>query len=879
MSVPTGTVTFLLSDVVSSTELWQDFPEAMPDALRDHEQIVRAVLASSGGYEFGTAGDSFAVAFATAADAVQAATDVQRALEAHEWGAVRIQIRIGLHSGQAEERDGRYFGPVVNRAARIESLAGPGHILISEAAHALVRGQLGDDVTFRDLGDQELKSFDRPERVFRVVAPGLVTTEHGTPRRLSDTLPHPPTSFVGRQDTVEAVADAIAPGSLVTITGLGGLGKTRLSIEAARRAASSFPDGIWWVDLSPLADGESIALHTAAALGVTVQGAMSPEASLADALRRQDALVVFDNCEHVIRDAAALIADLRDGCPGLGLLATSREPLDLAGEQNWPLATMPTGTDAVALLIERARAHDVGFDPDRWPSSELTDLCARLDGMPLAIEMAAARLRALSPSEIIDRLEDRFRLLRSRDRQVAARHQTLLAALDWSYELLDDDERLLLDRLSIFAGTFDVRAVEQVCADARLDEFDVLDLLTSLLEKSLVSQVNGTGTSRYRLLETVRAYCSGHLSTEDASALRASLVSFAVGVAQHNEAKWLGDTREDFDDAFEAFGAEWDNFRAAVRWAIELEDSAACNVIFRALWIFAFETFRTEIGDWARAAAVLEPPAMTAIGVAAVASNERADAISLLEGALADVDESEPNHEACLLYGVLHGMDIARGGEQVRHLAERCVFHAPAMSTSRVASHRANLAMIMVEADPDEAAEHARFANDYLDRSQNPWRASCVSPLAMYEAKRGRPEIGHQLCMRGVEMTTDAGLAWSLMSALASRARIALRYSVGEPRADLVEAIEVGRSSRAWYGVWLAMAESVVWLHRHYPPDLSATVAGYMSKRGIWYRPVPDGERTKAETERDLDPRSGQTAGAAMRRDELIDYLLHELAS
>lgn len=877
--MPTGTVTFMLSDIVSSTELWQEFPDSMPAAVRDHERIVRTALDSFGGYEFGTAGDSFAVAFSTAATAVEAATAVQRALDAHPWGEVRVEIRIGLHSGQAEERDGRYFGPVVNRAARIQSLAGPGHILVSEACHALVRGQLGDEISFRDLGEHDLKSFDRPERVFQVTAPGLAAPDDRAARRLTDTLPHPPTSFVGREAAVDALAEAIAPGVCVTITGLGGLGKTRLSIEAARRAAPAFPDGIWWVDLTPLTDGSSIALHTASALGVTVQAGMSPEASLTDALRRHRALVVFDNCEHVIADAASLVAELRAGCADLGLLATSREPLDLSGEQNWPLSTLSTSSDAVDLLVERARAHDVTFDPDRWQRADLVDLCARLDGVPLAIEMAAARLRALSPTEIIDRLEDRFRLLRSRDRHAAARHQTLIAALDWSYELLNDDERLLLDRLSVFAGSFDVRAVEQVCADERLDEFDVLDLLASLLEKSLVSQVDGVGPTRYRLLETVREYCAAHLSPVETAILRSALIAFAVDVAGRNEAKWLGDSREDFDDAFQSFGAEWDNFRAAVRWATADEDSASCNLIFRALWIYAFETFKTEIGDWARSAAALEQPAMTAVGVAAVASNERTDAIELLEGALVGVDETVPNHEACLLYGVLHGMDIARGGEQVRHLAERCVFHASAMSTSRVASHRANLAMILVESDPDGAAEHARFANDYLDRSLNPWRASCVSPLAMYEAKRGRPEIGHQLCMRGIEMTADAGLAWTLMSALASRARIALRYNVGEPRADLIEAIEVGRSSRAWYGVWLAMAESVVWLHRHYPPDLSATVAGYMAKRGIWFRPVPAEERTRAEAERDLDHRSGQSEGAAMRRDELIDYLLHELAS
>jgi len=867
--VPTGTVTFLLSDVVSSTELWQQFPADMPESIRVHEQIMRSVLTAAGGYEFGTAGDSFAVAFSTAAQAVEAAIEAQRALESHAWNDAQVRVRIGLHSGQADERDGRYFGAVVNRAARIESLAAPGQILVSEATCALARTTVSGVVSFRDLGEQQLKSFKNPERLFQVIADGLAADGGLVLGSSRDNLPNPPTSFVGRSRDIDSLSAAIAPGELVTVTGLAGLGKTRLAIEGARRSAAKFRDGIWWVDLSPLADAASVGVHAATALGITLQATMTTEASLVDALRRQHSLIVFDNCEHVINEAATLIAALRAGCPSLGLLATSREPLDLAGERNWPLSVMAVDTDGVALLLERAQAHDANLDVARWPNADLVDLCARLDGVPLAIEMAAARLRTLSPREIVERLDDRFRLLKSRDRQVTARHQTLLAALDWSYDLLEPGERLLLDRLSIFAGSFDARAAEQVCADDDLDEFDILDLVSSLLEKSLISQVDGSGSSRYYMLETVRAYCGAHLDDDETSRLKRSLTRFAVDVAAANEVLWLGDERQGFDRAFVAFSAEWDNFRAAIRWAVAERDSASCNAIFRALWIFAFETFRTEIGEWARLTLVLEPVPITAVGVAAVTSNDRTESLALLNSALTQVDEAVPSHEACLIYGVLHGMHMARDGDEELRLAERCVFHAPAMSTSRVASHRANLAMMLVGADPVTAAGHASFAQDYLDRSTNPWRAACVAPLAMYEAKLGRPEIGHQLCMRGVEMTSGTGLAWTLMSALACRARIALRYNVGDPRADLAHAIEVGRDSRAWYAVWLAMAESVVWLHAHEPRELAATIAGYMSKRHIWFRTVSD------------EPPVGwtQNLGTSMRRDELIDYVIDELAS
>lgn len=867
--MPTGTVTFLLTDVVSSGEQWQAFPDAMPVALAAHEQILRRTLTERNGHEFGTAGDSFAVAYASPVDAIEAAAAAQRALDAHPWDAVRIDVRMGLHSGQAEERDGRYFGVPVNQAARIAAVAGSRQIFVSEATCALARRQLGASLELRDIGLHDLKSFDRPERLFQVTDDALPNLTAIPSSRKIDRLPTPLTRFIGRSDDIEHLSELLVPGALLTISGLGGLGKTRLSIEVARRAAHRFPDGIWWVDLSPLADGSSIAAHAGAALEITSPDHLTADVGLADGLRRLTSLVVFDNCEHVIDEAATLIATLGERCPDLAILTTSRAPLTVSGERVWPIDSLFAATDGVALLIDRATAYAPDLDAARWPADDLVELCHRLDGMPLAIEMAAARLRALSPREILEKLEDRFRLLRSRDRHAAARHQTLLALLDWSYELLAPDEQVLLDRLSIFPATFDLESAQRVCADDHLDEFDVLDMLTALLDRSLISVVSdtGSGSSRYRLLETVRDYCSHHLGPDERGALRRALVAHAVQIVEISDDGWFGERAADFHQAFTRYEVEWDTFRDAVRWAVEFDDSESCGALLRGLWMFGFETFRTEIGDWGRSALTMRRPPLSAAGVASVTTTNRREAIEVLEVALADIDERTPDYAACQCYGVLHMLALARNGSDAAHYAERSTFHAGAVGSLRTATHRAEQATMLADRDPEQAARHAAFANGQLDRTDNPWWAGCLPPLAMYEARCGRPEVGHRMCLRAVEMASGAGLRWTEAEALTRRAQIALRYSVGEPRRDLAEAVRIGRASRSWFTVWMALADSVPWLHAHGFVELADTVAGYMGQRGIPFRAVDGME----PDERWRGP------GAAMRKDELVDYVLDQL--
>ena len=873
-SVPTGVVTFLLTDVVGANELWRAFPDAMPEALAAHEKILRAAIVASSGYEFGTAGNSFAVAYSSSVDAIKAAAAAQVALASHDWGAVRIEVRIGLHSGQAEERDGRYFGVAVNKAARIEALAGPSQILVSQTTHALVQHQLDAALQLRDVGLHDLKSFKRPERLFQVVGEQLLAGEAIAPRRQADRLPTPQTRFIGRSHDVEAVAEILSPGALVTITGLGGLGKTRLSIEVARRAAPRFRDGIWWVDLSPLTDGAAVAMHTNAALHITSPAHIAADRSLVDGLRRLNAVVVFDNCEHVIDEVSALIATVHGSCPELAILATSRATLGVRGEQVWPIGPLATATDGVALLVDRATVHVPTFETDRWPLGDLVELCDRLDGMPLAIEMAAARLRALSPRDILNRLEDRFRLLQSRDRHVTPRHKTLVAALDWSYELLEPTERLLLDRLSVFASSFDLKAAEQVCADDDLDEFDILDTLTALLDRSLISLVTDNDSTRYRLLETVREYCSSHLSSGELKALRRRLIDHALHLVEDNQPGFFGANRRGFEVAFSCFEVEWDLFRDAVRYAVDDNDSTAAGLMLEGLWMFAFETFRTEIGDWGRLALTMQDPPLSATGVASVTHRNRREAVEMLQQALSLVDETTPSFAAYQCYGVLYNLALALEDPEIMHYAERAYFHAGPFGSLQTCSHRASLAMLLADTDPEAAANHAAFAYAQLAKTDNPWWAGCLPPLAMYEARSGRPEVGYEICLRGVEQTANAGLRWTEGEALASRAQIAVRYGVGSPQADLADAVAIGRESRSWFTVWLALSDGVPWLYEHGFTDLAHAVADFMEKRNIPFGPTAPG----VDSERRARASLWASQGVQMNKDELVDYVLRELS-
>lgn len=864
MNAPSGTVTFLFTDVVGSTALWERFPDQTATSLAAHERLLRAAIEEFGGYEFATAGDSFDVAFSSASGAIACAIRIQQALRAHAWNGVEIGVRIGVHTGTAEQRDGGYYGQDVNRARAVCAAAGRDQILVADAAASLGRGGLPRGHELVRLGPVELGAMSDLVDMWFVSGDGLAVAQLAANVRDEGNLPRPASHFIGRADQIEAIVDRMQPDSMLVLLGLGGLGKTRVAIEAGRRCQSRFRDGVWWIDLTPLNDRTSIAALISSTLRIGAETTVGVEESLLDGLGRLECLLVFDNCEHVADHAADLIAAIRERCPSVGILATSRTALGVAGEQVWPLAPLDAATDGVELLVARAHEHDLTRAGADWPSDDLELLCERLDGIPLAIEMAAARLRSLAPREIIDRLDERLRMLKNRDRQATRRHQTLVAALDWSYELLDSDEQLLLDRLSVFVSDFDLASVEHLCSDDKLDEFDVLDLLGSLINKSLVTSPGRDGRSRYRLLETVRQYGRSHLSTPELERLQRGLVSHMHSRAVELLADYMGEDRAAYDSAAAAYVTDWDNYREAVRLAIEFEEPDAVEEIMEALWDVVFQTSRTEVVGWCRRAQSMAEPPMCAFTMVATAVVSAAEVIELTDRAIERGDPLVPNHGMALVYGVRHWIHAVRGGPEAIENATNGLFHAPARGPVEVAWQHANLASFLAPSDPEAASEHADIAARFVRTSTNPQRLTIVPSVATYEARYGDAHRAYELCDASVQLSEEADQRWTSNTLRAQRAAIALRYGVANPAPDLAEALSTARDERAWYAVWLALGESLTWLSEHGEPELAPTVSAYLRSHGIWFR-----------GHRDADANDGSTVTvSSMGRDALVDAVL-----
>ena len=504
--LPTGTVTLLLADIEGSTRLWESQPQEMAAAVARLDRALCEIVAAHGGVrpvEQGE-GDSFVVAFARASDAVACALQVQRAALAP------IRLRIGVHTGEVQLRDdANYIGPTINRAARLRDLAHGGQTVLSGITHDLVVDRLPTDAWLSDLGTPRLRDLPRPERVVQLCHPDL-QVEFPPLRTTSivaaQHLPVQLTSFVGRAAQMAEVERLVAEHRLVTLTGAGGVGKTRLAVQVAAVMAEEFDAGVWYVDLAPITDPEVVPVAVARALGLPDQPHHSTLDTLTRFIGERQMLVVLDNCEHLLDTTATLALALLAACPGLTLLATSREPIGVAGEVTWRVPSLSLADEAIELFTDRARRVRPEFRVTDDNAAAVAEICRRLDGLPLAIELAAARIRALSAEEIVDGLHDRFRLLTGGARTAVRRQQTLRASVDWSHALLTEPERVLFRRLAVFLGGFELDAAQAVCGDGEVARYQVLDELTLLVDKSLVVAEHAGDTTRYRLLETVRQY-------------------------------------------------------------------------------------------------------------------------------------------------------------------------------------------------------------------------------------------------------------------------------------------------------------------------------------------------------------------------------------
>ncbi len=585
------TLTFLFTDIEGSTAMLQHLGGSYAGVLADHHRIIRSGLAAHGGREVDTQGDAFFAVFPAPSACAAAAMQMQRALGAHPWPAGHpVRVRMGIHSGEAAQTAAGLVGIEVHRAARIAAVAHGGQIVVSAAAAALLRDSMPAGASLRDLGLHRLKDLGRPEQIFQLDAEGLPTAfpplaSLDNPK-LRNNLPAQVSSFIGRDAELAEVRRLLAASRLVTLTGSGGAGKTRLGLQAAAALLDGSGDGVWFVDLAPLHDPGLVAATVASVLGIRADPDRPLTSTLTEAVGQRRLLVLLDNCEHVV-DACAKLADaLLRHCPNLVLLATSREPLGIDGERVHRVPSMATpaegdsvdairSAEAVRLFADRAGQHGVRLTWDR-PAAEVAGrICRRLDGIPLAIELGAARLRVMSAAELDARLDQRFAILTGGSRAALPRQQTLLAMVDWSWELLTPAERHVLARLSVFAGGFDLAAAEAVAGGPVVTAAGVLGHLGALVDKNLVQfDDTGAGPVRYRLLETVRQYATRQLEGNDRPAAdearlahRDHYLAMAEAAAPHlvarDQAEWL-----------DRLGLELDNLRAAIGFSLRQADPA-----------------------------------------------------------------------------------------------------------------------------------------------------------------------------------------------------------------------------------------------------------------------------------------------------------------
>jgi len=615
MTLPSGTVTFLFTDIEGSTKLAQEHPDEMPALLARHQEILHQAIQSQNGYVFQIIGDAFCAAFHSATDALNAALEAQQVLQSEAWTPASIKVRMGIHTGGAQLTDEKLYSGYTTLALtqRIMSAGHGGQILISGATRELVRDGLPADTELLDLGEKRLKDLLRPEHLYQLIISGLITTfpPLKTLDSFPNNLPVQLTSFIGRENEIAEVKQELDEYRLVTLTGSGGTGKTRLSLQVAAELLEKFDHGVWLVELAPLTDPELIPQTILSAIGIKEQPGKPPLELLKEYLHEKKILLLLDNCEHLISASAQVVNTLLRAAPEIKVLASSREALGVKGEASYPVQSLSlpdikqlpvieqlSKYEAVRLFADRALLVAPHFVLDKDNASFIAQICHRLDGIPLAIELAAARVKVLSVDQISKRLDDRFRLLVGGARTVLPRQQTLRALIDWSYDLLSEPERLLLRRLSVFVGGWTLEAAEAVCSGDGIDTFDVLDHLAQLVNKSLVivDEHARSGETRYRMLETIRQYAreklldagSGEIIRDKHLVYFVKLTEQAEPELYHsNQLFWLNK----LDD-------ELDNFRMALEWALATDVESGLRIASLPWRFWDSRGYIHECGGW-----------------------------------------------------------------------------------------------------------------------------------------------------------------------------------------------------------------------------------------------------------------------------------------
>ena len=619
---PSGTVALLFTDVDDCTARYEADPAAMEAALRRYDALLRKAVGEHGGFVFKAVRDAYFVAFASASDAILAARGLQRSVLDEAWGAVgALGVRAAVHVGAVESRDGDYFGRPLNRVARILGVAHGNQVLISSAAAELAGEALREGATLHDLGRHRLKDLETPEQLFQLAGPGL-PFEFPRLRSLQTTpnnLPIQPTRFLGREAELTDLRARFKATHLLTLLGFGGIGKTRLALQLAAESLDRFPDGVWFVDFSPIVDPEVVADETVRTIGATPARDQTGTDAAVAALRDSEALLVFDGCEHVLQSVAQLASAILRACPRVRAIATTRQALGIGGESVYkvdvfasPPPTVESAREAadypaVQLFVERCSAASASFAMSDANASAVAEICRSLDGIALALELAAPKMAVLSPRQLADRLGERFRLLSAGRRGVLPRQQTLRALIDWSFDLLDEDERAVFRRLSAFAGSWTLEAAGAVCQDRSIDAWRVFDLSSALVSKSLVATEAAGEEQRFHLLDSIREYGREKLNA-------ANEADVVAGNAARYYADFLASLEHLVDEVDEdgwraAVAPEIDNIRSSADWTLVRgnDPQLGRTLLARFAWPHAVTTAREAIRWFDLAAAYPEP--------------------------------------------------------------------------------------------------------------------------------------------------------------------------------------------------------------------------------------------------------------------------------